>query len=207
MLKKLTSNQRGDTIIEVLLCIAIAGSVITGAYALASRSLAEGVSASEHSQAIKIAESQIEALKSRQRDALTNQDAWIQNFAPPNPISAATLNNFSNFCLVNGTVTMLDVSGAVAANWKSQRNGTANGAFTATNLDASNPPQQNTYNLACTDTGVAANAKFFTNITLIPTSNAPTYLVTVRWAPAGNAPTSQTQLYYRTGDYVNNTAP
>jgi type II secretory pathway pseudopilin PulG len=193
-------KRNGDTIIEVLLSIAIVGAVITGAYALASRSLAEGVSASEHSQAIKLAESQVEALKSRQRDAGTRPNFWNQ-FAPqPNPISAATLKSFNNFCLDTTATAMLDAVDPTkaAANWKPQYNGVHNGSFTSDNLNATTPTQSNTYNAVCTDTGNVASAKFFINITLLPNAaTTPGYLVKVKWTPAGSGPTSQTQIYYR----------
>jgi type II secretory pathway pseudopilin PulG len=193
--RKLYSH--GDTIIEVMLCIAIVGAVIAGAYALASRSLAEGVSASEHSQAIKMAEGQVEALKSRQRDAVSRRDLWIQYFAPANPINAATLNTLSNFCLDNTATQMLN-GGTADPKWLPQYNGNHNGQFTSDNLQASNPTQNNTYNPVCTDTGNANTAKFFINIKLLPNADTtPSYLVTVKWTPAGNEPTSQSQIYYR----------
>jgi type II secretory pathway pseudopilin PulG len=193
--RKLYSH--GDTIIEVMLCIAIVGAVIAGAYALASRSLAEGVSASEHSQAIKMAEGQVEALKSRQRDAVSRRDLWIQYFAPANPISAVTLNTLSNFCLDNTATQMLN-GGTADPKWLPQYNGNPNGQFTSDNLQASNPTQNDTYNPVCTDTGNANTAKFFINMKLLPnTDTTPSYLVTVKWIPAGNEPTSQSQIYYR----------
>jgi type II secretory pathway pseudopilin PulG len=197
---KFNSKHRGDTIIEVLLSMTIAAAVISGAYALASRSLAEGVSASEHSQAIKLAESQVEALKSRQRDAGSRRDFWAQ-FAPqPNPISAATLRSLSNFCLDATATKMLDDVDPTqaAASWKPQYNGQRNGLFTSNNLEATNPTQNDTYNPVCTDTGNVTTAKFFINITLLPNANTtPGYLVKVKWTPAGTGPTSQTQIYYR----------
>lgn len=53
----------GETIVEVLLTIAIVGSVVTGAYAVASRSLAAARQAQERGEALKIAEGQVEQLK------------------------------------------------------------------------------------------------------------------------------------------------
>jgi type II secretory pathway pseudopilin PulG len=198
MLKR-KQNRRGDTIVEVLMSIAIVGAVIAGAYALAAHSLAEGISASEHSQAIKLAEAQVEALKSRQSDAANRRDLWVQYFAPTNPINPPTLNNLSNFCLDNTATRMIDpATNNADAAWKPQYNGIQNGNFTSSNLNATNPTQNNTYNLVCTDTKNAATAKFFINIKMLPNTNTtPSYLVTVKWTPAGNEPTSQTQIYYR----------
>jgi type II secretory pathway pseudopilin PulG len=201
MLIKILSNKqktRGDTIVEVLMSIAIVGAVIAGAYALASRSLAEGVSASEHSQAIKLAESQIEALKSRQRDAATRRDIWTQYFAPANPINPATINNLSNFCLDTTATDMLS-AGVAAANWLPQYNGNRpSGLFTSDNMQATTPTQNDTYNVVCTDTKNIATAKFFINTQLLPnTATTPSYIVTVKWTPAGGGPVSKTQIYYR----------
>jgi type II secretory pathway pseudopilin PulG len=187
-------SNAGDTIVEVLLSIAIVGSVIAGAYALASRSLAEGVSASEHSQAIKLAEAQIEALKSRQRDALTQTKYWDDNFKiTTNPIPAAK----NNFCLDTRANAMLNNLGtAAAADWLPQYNGAA--ATASDPPTASSPAGPNTYNAVCTDKPTNPDAaKFFININMSPTGNTPTYLVTVRWTPAGRGPISQTQIYYR----------
>jgi type II secretory pathway pseudopilin PulG len=197
-LNKHSSRLRGDTIVEVLMCIAIVGAVIAGAYALASRSLAEGVSASEHSQAIKLAEGQLEALKSRQRDTSSRNDLWAQYFAPPNPVNTATLNSISNFCLDTSATAMLDASNNPVANWLPQHNGRQNGLFTGNNMQAASPTQDDSYNVVCTDTKVATSAKYFINVKLLPnTTTSPSYLVTVKWNPAGKGPISQTQIYYR----------
>jgi prepilin-type N-terminal cleavage/methylation domain-containing protein len=62
MLKRL--DQRGDTIIEVLIAIAI-GSLILGiTYSTMNRSLITGRRAQERSEALKLAESQLERIKS-----------------------------------------------------------------------------------------------------------------------------------------------
>jgi prepilin-type N-terminal cleavage/methylation domain-containing protein len=177
---------RGDTLVEVLMSIAIVGAVIAGAYALASRSLAEGVSASEHSQAIKLAEAQVEALKSRSKDAAGDLPKWDGTYnITSNPIPAAQ----NNFCLDTTAISI------TAANWNPQKNGDT--TFTGNNLAAGTGPNQ--YNPVCTSDGGAGGgaAKYFINVNLTPTNNIPTYLVTVRWTPAGRGPTSQTQLYYR----------
>lgn len=186
----------GDTIVEVLMSIAIVGAVIAGAYALAGRSLAEGVSASEHSQAIKLAEAQIETLKSRNKDSLSHvTDIWEPNF-DPHPRAAVPPTNKNNFCLDTRAISMLDNLGAVKPDWKPQYNGNGGPGFTGNNLVVGTGADQ--YNVQCTDTRNAATAKYLINISMQTHANkGPTYLVTVRWNPAGNAPTSQTQIYYR----------
>lgn len=57
-------TERGDTIVEVLITIAIVSLVLGGAYVTTNRSLLATRSAQERSIALKLAESQIERLKS-----------------------------------------------------------------------------------------------------------------------------------------------
>jgi type II secretory pathway pseudopilin PulG len=60
-MKKL--NKSGDTIVEVLIALAILGLVIGAAYATASRSLKRAQQAQERTQATKLAEGQIDSIK------------------------------------------------------------------------------------------------------------------------------------------------
>jgi prepilin-type N-terminal cleavage/methylation domain-containing protein len=56
-------KQRGDTLIEVMIALAIIGSVIAISYATASRALRTGRAAQERTEALKLVEGQIETLK------------------------------------------------------------------------------------------------------------------------------------------------
>lgn len=56
--------QRGDTIVEVLVVLAVLGLSISVSYATANRSLLDARQAQENSQASSLAEAQIEALRS-----------------------------------------------------------------------------------------------------------------------------------------------
>lgn len=56
-------NQKGDTIIEVLICLAILGFVLTLAYSIGTRSLGSIRSSQERTEALKIAEGQLEQIK------------------------------------------------------------------------------------------------------------------------------------------------
>jgi Tfp pilus assembly protein PilV len=175
---KVFGNTRGDTMVEVLMSVAIVGAVITGAYGLASHSLQEGISASEHTQALKLAEGQIEALKFRYSKTIDTTNDWA---------SSAFVTS-QDFCL-DATAT----APVPAVDWNPQAN--AGGVWSPTDLKvgASN------YNLKCVNPANAATAKYFINITKSTVSNVagPTYLVVVRWTPPGDGPQSQTQLYYR----------
>ncbi|HUC89835.1 MAG TPA: prepilin-type N-terminal cleavage/methylation domain-containing protein [Patescibacteria group bacterium] len=72
-------KQRGDTIVEVLISLAVISLVLGGAYATANTSLQITRSSQERSNATKLAESQIEQLKGL---ANTNPSAL---FSAPSP--------------------------------------------------------------------------------------------------------------------------
>ena len=61
--QKIKLSQRGDTIVEVMLSIAIIGMVLGASYTTSTRALRTGRFAQEHTEALKLAESQIEKLK------------------------------------------------------------------------------------------------------------------------------------------------
>ncbi len=56
-------GSRGDTIVEVLIAVAVVGVVLTGAYASARSSLNAVRASQERAEALKIAEGQLEMLK------------------------------------------------------------------------------------------------------------------------------------------------
>jgi len=57
-------GQTGDTIVEVLIAIAIVALVLAGAYKIATHSLNDVRQSQEHSEALKYAQSQLELLQS-----------------------------------------------------------------------------------------------------------------------------------------------
>lgn len=57
-------RQNGDTIVEVIISIAIVGLMLTTAYAITSRNNRSLVDAQERGQALKLVETQIEMLRS-----------------------------------------------------------------------------------------------------------------------------------------------
>lgn len=61
---KIFKNQRGDTIMEVLIAVAVLSLVLSAAFALANQSSQANTQAGERSESAKITESQIEQLKS-----------------------------------------------------------------------------------------------------------------------------------------------
>jgi len=70
------AREAGDTIIEVLLSIAILGLVLAGAYALANRNLSSGISAGWRDQALASAQTQVEHVINAQKTG----DAALKKF-------------------------------------------------------------------------------------------------------------------------------
>lgn len=70
------NNQTGDTIIEVLLALAVLGFVIMGSYSIATKSLNGIRIAQERGEALKIAETQTEIIKQH----FDSRDATITDF-------------------------------------------------------------------------------------------------------------------------------
>ena len=58
-------NQVGDTIVEVMIAVVVLSLTIGGAYGIATRSLRAGRQAQERGEALKLAESQLENIKSQ----------------------------------------------------------------------------------------------------------------------------------------------
>lgn len=168
-------SRAGDTLVEVLISIAIVSMVVTGAYALANRSLHQGISASEHSQALKLAEGQLESLKFRQQHSAETD--FLNTFGAALPTSS------SNFCLKTSSTGPTDSINP----WLPQPNSQTADLQTL----ASGPGAP--YNPSCVDT----ISKYFMNINVRSSvSNPPSYLITIRWNAIGGG-TNQTQLYYR----------
>lgn len=57
-------HQRGDTILEVMMCVAVIGFVLTAAFALTSKNTTSQLKAQERAEALKVAETQLELFKS-----------------------------------------------------------------------------------------------------------------------------------------------
>jgi type II secretory pathway pseudopilin PulG len=174
-------SSRGDTIVEVLFAIAISSLAITGAYALASKSLQTGIFATERTEANKLAESQIEALKYRQRESL--YQTWTTYF-----------DSVDNFCLDIASTGPVDGNGNLKDDWKPVLN---TGPTDILVVKTSAPG----YDPICT--APAPQQKYFVNISAHTSSNGlgATYLVTVKWDSV-NGQINQSQLYYRFPDRV-----
>lgn len=62
-------NQHGDTIVEVLIAVAIVSTVIVGAFTIANKSALQIRAAQERSEALKIGSSAIETIRSKPTQA------------------------------------------------------------------------------------------------------------------------------------------
>jgi len=65
--RKLLRSERGDTIVEVLIAIAVASLILVTAYVTTRHSLMSVQDTQEHSEALQLAQSQVEALRSTQK--------------------------------------------------------------------------------------------------------------------------------------------
>lgn len=72
MLKNLfkNRNQSGDTIVEVMLVVAILGLTFGAAYSIASASVAKTRNAQEHAEALQYLNSQVEMMRSTSADQI-----------------------------------------------------------------------------------------------------------------------------------------
>ncbi len=98
-------NQAGDTIVEVLIAIAVISLVLGSSYAITRRSSVAIRVAQEHSEALKIAESQLEQLKSLSGNTAGNNDVFTRT-APATPTPG------SGFCMYidSGTSKIVTLS-------------------------------------------------------------------------------------------------
>jgi type II secretory pathway pseudopilin PulG len=79
-------NYRGDTIIEVMFAMAIIGVVLAAAYATASRNLQTSQFAKERTQASKIAEGQLEQLKTLADLDVITQETFCLDLLQSSPV-------------------------------------------------------------------------------------------------------------------------
>jgi len=58
------NNQRGDTIVEVLVAVAIVGLILVSSYGISSQSTRRVIDTQEHSKALQLVQAQVEQLRS-----------------------------------------------------------------------------------------------------------------------------------------------
>lgn len=103
--KKLTRiTERGDTVVEVLIAIAVVSLILGGAFVTSDRSLQGTRSAEERSNALKMAETQLEAIKYL---AASNPTVIFGGTTPP----SFCLNGSAAYASSSATCTV-DATGA-----------------------------------------------------------------------------------------------
>ena len=94
-------GQRGDTLVEVLIAIAVVSLILGGAYVTTNRSLTATRAAQERGNALKLAESQIEQLK---------------GIVASNPSSVFGGAVPAAFCITSASAVVVDTNAACAVN-------------------------------------------------------------------------------------------
>lgn len=95
-------SQAGDTIVEVLVCVALLGAVIGAAYATASRNMLINQASQERLAGMKVAESQLERLRAK---ASTAPDTvfGLDNFCLAQDGQSATAGGDTGPCRVDAS--------------------------------------------------------------------------------------------------------
>lgn len=196
MVKKLSrirKAEHGDTIVEVLISIAVAAFAIGTSYAIANKSLDNAISARERNEALNIIQNQISNLKVRYKYTyFTDLAKWNANFIADSTVSGPYPNANLHFCLIDNASNPLDDT-----TWLPQRNSISN-ETQASNLSV--PPYNDISGTTCvrhltTDYYIDIAAQVTPTTASLP--NRTVYKVAVRWAPAGGGTNQTAEVYYR----------
>jgi type II secretory pathway pseudopilin PulG len=179
-MKKLRKpNSSGDTIVEVMIALAIAAFAIGISYATASRSLDQAISAREHNEALNIMENQLTDLRLRyQKTPASTFESTYGN-----------ANTNHHYCLNDDSTGPNDT----VHQWTP----IFNNNITVNSLG---PPNYNSLcNIQRTTQGALEGAIYWLDISTSPSGaqNSPTlFHVSVRWARLGGG-ISQANLFYK----------
>lgn len=90
-------NQRGDTIVEVLIAIGIIAVVLGGAYIATNRALRQGRAAQERSEALEVAREQLERIRYIVTDSVgTDIYTGTPTFCIASDLSLVTVSNVAD---------------------------------------------------------------------------------------------------------------
>jgi len=82
-------NNTGDTIVEVLICIAVVSTILGGAFVTTRQSQVGVRDSQEHAEALKLVESQLEQLRGDTTDAITESTPFcMYNETPESAVIA-----------------------------------------------------------------------------------------------------------------------
>lgn len=122
--KRQRLGQRGDTIVEVLVSIAVVSMVLGGAYVTTNKSLLATRGAEERGNAVKLVESQLELLKTM---VATPEGRAVLQGSP------------ANFCITSPTATAAAGTNACKFDAKGSGNNTTEPVYAiAIDFDSSN---------------------------------------------------------------------
>lgn len=187
MLKIKKQKFSGDTIIEVLLAIAIAAFAIGVTFATAQRSLDQSITAREHSAALNLIQNQITDLRLR-----------FAKSASPADFNANFGNGKTHFCLDNTAASPTDPNWGPYPNYNDPATD-----YEASYLANSTPTTPTSpYDTLCvyqkTGDGVIYYIDIKAKALSSPITNNPNvYQVLVRWQRAGGGPVNQASVFFR----------
>lgn len=179
-------NTRGDTIVEVLIAIAVAAFAISISYAIANQSLQHAIAAHERNEALNIIENQITDLKARYKYTFFSNPGLFNSRFPA--LGGVT----RHYCLLDSAID------PNAANWLPMLNGITSPAQAET---LASPPYNDTGGSACIRH--ASTTDYYIDIAAEVTSSSagktdPTvYEISVRWNPVGGGQNQHAVIYYR----------
>jgi prepilin-type N-terminal cleavage/methylation domain-containing protein len=165
--RPLKAVQSGDTIVEVLISIAILSVILTGAYVTASHSLVAERDAQEHAVASTIAQSEVEDLA-----------------------SGYTLSVGDNCFSTNNPANVGSISAGTDCSVESNNQGS--GPVSATTCASSGAPY--CYTIVMTSKPLTHSVNYPSGSFAV---NWITYTVTVTWPSLNNGATDSVQLFYR----------
>jgi Tfp pilus assembly protein PilV len=204
--KRLLATARGETIVEVLIAIAIAAFAIGTSYAIATRSLQQAITARERNQALNLTQSQIAALKQRlveNPDDFNSDDptkGFVVRSTTATPSSSQLPYTDFHFCLDDNSASPTDSKNQ----WARIPNN-----FSNDNQAADIAPGTDKYNHGngTNDPGCVRNVdgtNYFIDISAqitqgsVGSANRTVYMLAVRWEELGSGNhTAESIIYYR----------
>lgn len=177
----------GDTIVEVLISIAVAAFAIGTSYAIANRSVVKAISARERNEATNLIQSQISALKFRQRQ---NPSGFESAFGVPS--SFIGIGTAKHFCLN----TLSQGPGDTSNPWSPYINNVDDNSVGTLSTGASG------YSASCAP--AYGGLTYYVDIAAMVTSasqavpnNRSVFKIAVRWSEASTSQVQESVVYYR----------
>jgi Tfp pilus assembly protein PilV len=93
-------NSRGDTIIEVVVCTAVIGLALAAGYTLTTHALRTGIAAGQRTEALYLAQGQIEFLKNANRNKVADTK-YACPTSNPSCLDSSDTTQQAPFCINN----------------------------------------------------------------------------------------------------------